>query len=545
MRTRLSALALGLVLSACADREPEEPASGAEPADSAAPAPAETTISLEKRLNPEVLARIRDREAWSHRVLTDTSVPAERKAEAAAEVAMLYHAYDLFDEGYEAYSQATKINPDDYRWHYLGGMAARRVNDLVAAAAAFERATTLAPEDVPSWVRLGEVARDRGERARATDALSKALELDPDCAAALFALGQQARNDGDLELAAERFERVLEVQPEASVVRTPLGLTYRDLGREEEAAAQLERAGDQGVSLDDPLLQRIYDLGEGWIQVMRAANEAAQAGDLDAAEDRLKAAIALDPLSTSPRLSWARVLTHRGDHEGAKEQAELALFLAADPLEARRALARIAIDERDWTAAERELRRVAALPGATRSDSIDLGAVLESGGKPTEALSLYRDLRAARPEDPNLVVSEATQLVRLGRCSDALEVVSAELEQRPNDAILGHARARLLVGCEPSDPNQALQIAESLFAALPSAGHAEAVALAHAGSGRFDQAVEWQRRALELASVDSPARSHHRYVLERLERRQLPPLPWPPAVRSWIFAAPNPPAEGN
>lgn len=339
MRASFAAARLTLLLAACTAPPAEEslPDAAMERGGAAATAPAD----LEERLAPGVLARISDRRAWRDRVLADDAVPPERKAEAEAEVGLLHHAYDLFEPTVEAYGRAIDRAHGDYRWHYLRGLAARRLNDLEAAAADFARATELAPEDVPSWVRLGEVARDLGDETQAKQALEAALQLDPECAAAAVALGQLARAEGDLAAAARRFERVLELQPDASVARTPLGLIYRDLGRDADAAAQLERAGDQGVRLKDPLLQRVYELGEGWSAAMREASEAARDGDLEATEKRLMTAIGMDPLSAASRLAWARLLLQRGDPEGAREQAELALFLSHDESQPRRVLARI------------------------------------------------------------------------------------------------------------------------------------------------------------------------------------------------------------
>lgn len=330
-------LAAGLV--ACGRPPPADEESPPVAAEPVAETPA---AGLEERLTPAVSARIRDREAWRDRVLADPSVPPVHRAEAFAEVAMLHHAYDLFEPAIEVYGEAIELAPQDHRWVYLRGMARRRLNDLESAVADFARAAELAPEDVPSWVRLGEVAADRGEADRAEQALSTALELDPDCAAAHFTLGQHARAAGDLAAAVHSFERVLELQPETSAVRTPLGLTYRDLGREEEARAQLELAGQQRVRLADPQLQRIYELGEGWNRAMRKAGELARSGDVQAAEEALIAAIGMDPLSATSRLAWAGLLLDRGDLDAAREQVELARFLSSDESASRRVLARIA-----------------------------------------------------------------------------------------------------------------------------------------------------------------------------------------------------------
>ena len=541
MMNKLALPAVATCLMAIGCSQPQGDAATVDAQATTGDGAAAATASLEERLAPGVLSRIRDRESWRDKTLAESSLSQSQRAEAMAEVAMLYHAYDLFEEARDSYDMAVASAPEDFRWRYLRGLAQRRLNDLEAAAADFRQATQLAPEDVPSWVRLGEVARDRGEADSARSALDRALELDERCAAAMFAFGQQARVDGDLELAADYFERVLELQPSASAVRTPLGLTYRDLGREAEAVRELERAGDQGVRLVDPLLQRIHDLGEGWIGAMRAASEAAEAGDLATAEEKIRVAIAIDPLSVAPRISWARILIGRGELDQAREQTELALFLSADELMPRRTMARIALAEQDWPQAERELRRIADLPTAERSDFENLAALLESSSRQAEALTIYRNLRSQAPDDAELVLSEATQLVQLERCAEALDIVAAQRARRANDAILGHAESRLLSTCPGAkNADQALALAQSLFTAASTAGHAEAVALALASASRFAEASEWQRRAIELAGDSSPALAHYRSVLREFEQGTPTAHPWPQAERNWIFAGPAP-----
>lgn len=542
---RLLALALIAVLGGC-----QQPADDDESLTVAEPAVEAPAAALEERLAPAVLARIRDREAWRDRILADTAVPSERRAEALAEVAMLYHAYDLFEPAIDDYSRAIGLAADDHRWVYLRGMARRRLNELDGAMADFARAAELTPDDVPAWVRLGEVAADRGEAGRAEQALSTALELDSECAAAHFALGQLARAAGDLAAAARSFERVLELQPETSAVRTPLGLTYRDLGREEEARAQLERAGEQRVRLTDPLLQRVFELGEGWNGAMREAGELARRGELEAAGQSLRAAIRMDPLAPASRLAWARLLLDRGDLAAAREQTELARFLSQNEVASNRVLARIAIAAENWQQAEEVLRGVTASPQAEQSDWMNLGAILERTGEAAEALEVYRELRNRHPDDSTVLISEVTQLVRLGRCAEGRDIAAAQLARRSNDALLGHAGSRLLSVCGgEGSAERALALAESLFTAAPTAGHAEAVALAHAAAGRFDEAVTWQGRAVELAG-ESPAGAYHEAVLRGLEQQQMPPVPWPPALRPWILAAPqedgdDPPARSR
>ncbi len=497
-------------------------------------------MTLEERLDGAVLVRLRDREAWNQRIQDNLEIPANKKSEAYAEVGMLYHAYGLFPEALEFYRQAISLNGVDYRWFFLRGTALRRMNDLILATEDFERSAELQPRDVPSLVRLGEILRDQEDRERALESLTQALEQDPNCAAAIFALGQDARNDGRLDQAVSLFQRVLDIQPEAAAVRTPLGLTYRDLGREEDAVEQLAQSGDQGVRLDDPLLLRTYQLGEGWSDVMRQASESAKAEDFEQAEKQLVRAITIDPLSPGARVSWAKLLLNRNASDKAEEQLRLALFLSEENLDARRLLAQIAIQERDWPTAERELRVVTQLDGADRTDRAALAQAFEHSQRPGLALEIYQELRKGYPEIAEFRVSEATQMGLLGQCEGATYLVSAGVEERPNDAIAAHALARLLATCpQTRNAERALGIARSLFDAFPTPGHADALALALASAGDFTQAAQVQLQAIEIARASGEEFGYLRETLVALESGRVPVTPWPVFARGEVFAPPS------
>ncbi len=499
----------------------------------------EPIATVEERLDSGVLKRLQDRQAWNQRVQSDATVAADRKAEALGEVAMLHHAYDLYPEAEEFYSQAIQRNGSDHRWFYLRGMARRRSNDTSGAIADFRSAVDLQPENVPSRVRLGEILRDQGEQDESLAILRSALEQDPICAAALFALGQDARSRNDLADAVRLFEQVLELQPDASAVRTPLGLSYRDLGREDDARTQLAEAGNVGVRLNDPLLQRIYELGEGWSDTMRQASESARHGDFEEAERQLKIAIGLDPLAPAPRVSLGRIFFNRGEAESAAQQLSLALFLSESAPQARRTLAQIAIANQDWRQAEVHLGSIGA-DEQTLADRATQARVLERLGRASQALDIYRDLRNEQPENSEVWVGEAAQLVTLERCPEATDLLSQGLAARPNDAVLGHALARLLATCTATrDSTRALQLARSLFNGFATPGHGEAVAMALASTGNTAEAVTWQRRAMELAGTSDPAYPWLTANYQRLASELPITTPWPQQGRSVLFQPPS------
>jgi tetratricopeptide (TPR) repeat protein len=123
-------------------------------------------------------------------------------------------------------------------------------------------------------------------------------------------------------------------------------------------------------------------------------------------------------------------------------------------------------------------------------------------GRLDEAATEYG--RAARllGDNPIALLGEATVLIALGRCSLAREHIEEGLRRVPNQGVWVHALVRLLTGCPEPDSSalaRATELAQKLFTARATPGHAAALAMALAASGRHAQAVEWQQRAVALA----------------------------------------------
>jgi hypothetical protein len=96
----------------------------------------------------------------------------------------------------------------------------------------------------------------------------------------------------------------------------------------------------------------------------------------------------------------------------------------------------------------------------------------------------------------------------------------------PDDPTSTHLLARLLAAAptpEVRDGQRAVELAEAAFAMAPSAGTAATVAMAYAETGRFDEAVRWQERAMDGAAEDRLAQLRRRAYAERRPWRATSP----------------------
>jgi tetratricopeptide (TPR) repeat protein len=283
--------------------------------------------------------------------------PAEHAA-AWGELGMLYQALEYVDEALESYRQAQRIQPFDGRWPYLIGMVLAEQGQTDDALLNFTASIALMPSQASAaWIRSARVLLDAGRAEQALLAVERALERDDASASAMAAKGEALLALGQPEAAIEALEAALQIEPRANRLRFPLGMAYRALGDTAAMERELERAGQVGVSPDDPVGEYLERHARGSrIHALRA-RRAFRAGDHEAALGLFRRALEFDP-------------------DNAQLIANLGVTLAA--------LGRIdeAIDS---------LQRSILLDPTQDSARINLAELLRVSGQPAAALEVMTD----------------------------------------------------------------------------------------------------------------------------------------------------------
>ena len=423
-----------------------------------------------------------------------------------------YLAYGFNDAAVDCFQNASRLDPQDFRWPYLLGAAQQAAGRLDGAAAAFEKALTLSP--VPAGAaaghfHLGEIRLLQGRLDEADAALRKALAFPATAAAAHSLLGQVALARRDFRAAAEHLEAALAAMPGASRLHVPLAMAYRGLGERAKAEEHLAKAGAVGLRVPDPLLDGVASLRVGERVAVMRGRVAAQAGRYQDAAQEFRRALAVRPESVEARVDLGSVLFRMGDRSGAMEQFREALRLDPGNVTAHFNLGALLAEgsERDEARAHLEAA-VAGRPDDAEARRL-LARALRDDGRLPEALAQYRRAVELAPGDEAARLGEAETLVRLGRYGEARRRLDEALGQMPGSGLLSHAAARLLAACPDKsvrDGERALKLALAVWQAQPAAFHAETVALALAELGRCDEAATWQRTAAGRAQSESPAR---------------------------------------
>jgi Tfp pilus assembly protein PilF len=333
------------------------------------------------------------------------------------------------------------------------------------------------------------------------------------------------------------LERALALDPAASQLHHSLGMAYRGLGDIEQARYHLERRGNRPATINDPLLDAVRGKSRSPQFYVEMGLELAADGRLEEAALALQRAVQLDPDNRAALLNAGELLARLGNTEQSRALFER--LAALDPEDSRAWFYLGQLDElqsRPDVALEHYRRALAADPAATDA-RLAVADLLFSRREFAGAATEYGRLReAAGPTDqqPLYGLLLAASHLGGGDCERALEAAEQALaDTGPPSVDLVAMVARLRATCGPDVPDRrqaGVELAEQLYQEVPGRESAETLALAYAGVGLFDEAVELQMQAIfeALKTGELPQRPDLRENLERYERQERAPAAYAP-----------------
>ena len=455
-------------------------------------------------------------------------------AHAYGEAGIVYHGYSLRSAALEAYRRAEAGEPLVARWPYLRGHVLRTGDDMTAAVDAFRRALELEPTLVAGWISLGDALfeLDRTEEARA--AFTRALDLAPLTSAAHAGLGRVLLEERDFAAAARSLEEALRLAPQASAYRYPLGLAYRGLGDDARALEQMEQRGMLHAPPPDPYLTAVREAPTGWRVHLRRGTSLFTEGRFTAALDEFERAAQSAPDVATVRLNLGSALVRCGRPDEAVPHFEAAAQLdPAAPLPWFNLGVLAGRRGDDARAVAYYERATDADPGLVDAD-FNRGNALRRLGDFDGAAVAYARVVAHAPSRMEARLGEALAVVRRGDLDRALERLEAAHAIDATHRGTRNALARLLaIGPDPRDPGRAVTLANALVAEESSLEHVETVAMAYAGIGRSDIAVDLQDKAIAAAREAGMSDT-----VETLEANRALYTEGRPAPRAWPIDSP-------
>jgi tetratricopeptide (TPR) repeat protein len=458
------------------------------------------------RLDTDVQQQLRDSHARLTAVAAAPQSSASARAEAYGTFGTMLLAAEYRHEAEQAFQMAQTLAPGDMRWPYYLAHVYRARQEPARAIAALERVLELAPDDVPSLVWLGELHLARGDPAAAQAALRRALELQPASAAAASRLGRAALAQREYTAAVDYLTRALQLDAQASSAHYSLGMAYRALGDVAKAEAQLREAREGGddPAPADPLMEHVATLLQGAGAFEARGMDALDARDWNAAVENLRRAVALAPGNAVMRLNFGTALSLNGDAAGAERELLEAVRLDPRLAKAHFALGVLAQDAQRWDDAIARFTTAARHDPSLVDARFALAEALRRTGRFDDAVAQYRAVLALDPAASHARFGQAMALVR-GRRFDAARLVLEEaIRVHPDQPGLPHALVRILAAApDPPVRNgaRALALLQPLVTNDPGPAVAETMAMVMAELGRFEEAVQWQERAIGSATA--------------------------------------------
>jgi Flp pilus assembly protein TadD len=296
----------------------------------------------------------------------------------------------------EAFRRAAELLPDQSRPRYLLGVALERTGKLPEAVEQYELARGLDPKNYEIRFALGRVLLRSDRAAEAEVQFREALTLRPDSSPARLGLSQSLLAQKKPESAVEELRVYLQQQPQDQEARQQLVSLLISLKRYDQALGELDRG--------------------------------------DAAQ----------PSLASYKLR-AQIYVEQNQWPQAAETLQKALALAPQDAELHARLGRVWLEQRDFAAAEPELRQALQINPKQTDALRDLLAVYYLGEKYQAALEVLDVLDRRVPPNAGSWFVRATCYDRLQRKAEALAAYEKflELDQGGNDRQDFQARQRV------------------------------------------------------------------------------------------------------
>ena len=298
-----------------------------------------------------------------------------------------------------ALREARKLPAPGDRLLLIEAALAHAEGDRAHAATLVERAQARAPGDPRARLLAVDVALDSGELARAGSLLEALVQEHGELGELLNRRGLVRERRGDTDGALADFERAMSRAPLLPAPQVNRGRLLLARGRAVEAEDQFTQAMQRGAEYDAWLGRGLARLRQGDLEGARLDVERArklgpaqpgplvaladldvQAGELDGAVQRYRAALALDGEDAVAWLKLGNALTRTRALAEAKDAYQHALSLSPAMSAAHNGLGAALIYLGDATGAEQALARAAELDHADPNPLLNLAMLRERSG---------------------------------------------------------------------------------------------------------------------------------------------------------------------
>jgi tetratricopeptide (TPR) repeat protein len=452
---------------------------------------------------------------------SSSSSRAAEKATAFGSMGEIYQAYSFDEAALACYENASRLQPQSFRWFYYAGYLHQQSSDIESALREYQRAVTLQPGNAVTMLRLGnlELTANHLDSARAWFAKALAQRKSP-TAAALMGLGKVALIEQKYPEALRYFQDALAREPQATSIHYPLAMTYRGLGDLHQMQEHMQARGDLEPTIEDPLLDDIRVLKQGKVGLLERGSAAIHEKRFADAIASYRQMISLYPSDPIAHMYLGVALAKAGKSSEALEHYARAEQLAPNNAPIQYNMGILLIDSGKEEDAIAHFREAIRLDPGLAASHFQLANLLMRDKKNEEAGREYGIAATLEPQNGFARLMQAMAAVHSGAYAQARSQLEEASLALPRDPHIANALARLLAAApDPAvrDERRALQIVESLVRSEQGDGFEEGLtlAMALAAAGQFREAAETQRAIIQQLEES------RKFHLARLLRQNL------------------------
>lgn len=427
----------------------------------------------------------------------------EKLSEAYGTMGEIYQAYSLAKPAKEAYINASRLMPKNFKWTHLLGKLSFEENDYYDAIDYFKKTVKINPKYLPSYVYLGNAYLELDFLDVAKVNFDNALKLNKNNPAALFGLGQIDYSKRNFAEAVKYFEQVLLIVPDANRVHYSLAIAYRGLKNIEKAKFHLSKQGTVGVKVFDPIYDSLSELKKGVRLRLLRGKQAFEAKRFNEAKAEFQKVLAIEPKNITALINLGSTYVQLGEGTKAVKQFEEAIRLDPANTNARYNLAILLALQKKHFQAIGQLKEVLKV----NSNDIDarflLAKELSKANLLQESLSEFLAVFNANLDKENVMLEVVKLLTKKGDHEQAKNILEKNHLKFPTR---GRTSAMLayLLSASPNkslrNGKRALKLSTKVFNSSKLVQHGVIVALAYAELGNCAEAAKITQTLLDAAT---------------------------------------------
>ncbi|MCG6881537.1 MAG: tetratricopeptide repeat protein, partial [Deltaproteobacteria bacterium] len=436
--------------------------------------------------------------------------PNSRFGRKAGQLGNLYQANHFYDQAVPCYRVAMDFDPDNPKWPYSVAFIHQEKGETAAVQDLLQQTISLSPGYAPAILKLADNYFKSGEARKAKDQYGRRLDLQPDDPYALLGLARIAIDASQWKEGESYLNHAVKKNPTFGAAHRLLATVHDHFGRKDEMQQSLDRAAQctRFRPAPDPWIDSLNDLCFDVEQLLVLGSKAVteldienasrffnRAGELDARDPRVQLslgrlcfmtsqlkesraffqkAIELDPKSDEAYFQLGVISRREGNLADAKEMFEKALTFHPENANVYNNLGVTLLEMGDFKGAEKALQKALEIYPEHINARYNLGLALWSLGKTEKAIGEYRSIMKVKPNWAIVANSLAWVLAT---------------DQNPKNRNGVEAIKWAKVACRGEGRNNP----EFL----------DTLAAAYAAAGRFGDAVETAKAALDLAVKQS------------------------------------------